>query len=210
MQPDIHSFVRDALARNIPKPEIQAALRKANWEDDEIKAALGLYADVDFPIPVPRRKPSTTAREAFIYLVLFLCLYITAFSFGSLLFHFINRWIPDAILPYESGGDLSAVRQAVASLIVAFPVYLWLSSIIAKAIRKDPDRRASKVRKWLTYMTLFIAAGVIIGDLITLLFNLLGGELTVRFTLKVLAVLLIAGLIFGYYLWDLRQEEKEA
>lgn len=209
MQPDIHSFVKEALSRNIAKMEIQDALRKANWEDDEIKAALGLYADIPFPIPVPRRKPSTTAREAFIYLVLFLCLYITAFSFGSLLFHFINRWIPDAILPYESGGDLSAVRQAVASLIVAFPVYLWLSSLIAKSIRRDPDRRASKVRKWLTYMTLFIAAGVIIGDLITLLFNLLGGELTVRFTLKVLTVLLIAGLIFGYYLWDLRQEEKE-
>lgn len=209
MQPDIQSFVREALSRNIPKSEIQAALRKANWADDEIKAALELYADVAFPIPVPRRKPSTTAREAFIYLVLFLCLYISAFSFGSLLFHFINRWIPDALLPYESG-DLTGVRQSVASLIVAFPVYLWLSSLIARAIRRDPDRRGSKVRKWLTYMTLFIAAGVIIGDLITLLFNLLGGELTVRFTLKVLAVLLIAGLIFGYYLWDLRQEEKEA
>ena len=209
MQPDIHTFVKEALSRNIPKQEIQEALRKANWQDDEIKAALGLYADVAFPIPVPKRKPYGAAREAFIYLVLFLCLYISAFSFGSLLFHFINRWIPDAIRSYESG-DLSAVRMSVASLIVAFPVYLWLSSIAAAAIRRDPERKGSKVRKWLTYITLFVAAGVIIGDLITLLFNLLGGELTARFMLKVLSVLLIAGLIFGYYLWDLRQEEKES
>lgn len=209
MQTDIHTFVREALLRGIPKTDIQAALRKANWKDDEIQGALGLYADVAFPIPVPKRKPYGAAREAFMYLVLFLCLYISAFSFGSLLFHFINRWIPDAIRYYESG-DLSAVRMSVASLIVAFPVYLWLSSLLAAAIKKDADRKGSKVRKWLTYITLFIAAGVIIGDLITLLFNLLGGELTARFTLKVLTVLLIAGLIFGYYLWDLRQEEKES
>ena len=195
--------------RGIPKADIHAALRKANWKDDEVKAALDMYADVAFPIPVPKRKPYGAAREAFMYLVLFLCLYISAFSFGSLLFHFINRWIPDAIRYYESG-DLSAVRMSVASLIVAFPVYLWLSTLLATAIKKDADRKGSKVRKWLTYITLFIAAGVIIGDLITLLFNLLGGELTARFLLKVLTVLLIAGLIFGYYLWDLRQEEKES
>src|SRR5690349_10012648 len=130
MQTDLNSFVKEALARGIPKAEIQAALRKADWQDDEIKTALGTYADVPFAIPVPKRKPYLSAREAFMYLLLFLCLYISAFSFGSLLFHFINRWIPDAIRPYENG-DLSSVRMAVASLIVAFPVYLWLSSLVA-------------------------------------------------------------------------------
>jgi hypothetical protein len=65
------------------------------------------------------------------------------------------------------------------------------------------------VRKWLTYITLYIATGIIIGDLITLLTYVLNGDLTLRFVLKVLAVLLIAGSIFGYYLWDLRTEEKE-
>ncbi|HTM67732.1 MAG TPA: DUF5671 domain-containing protein [Candidatus Binatia bacterium] len=208
MHYDINAFVKEALTRGIPKPEVQAALRKAGWQDDEINAALGLFADVPFAIPVPKRKPYLSAREAFMYLLLFLCLYISAFAFGTLLFHFINRWIPDALQPYASY-DLSSVRMSVASLIVAFPVYLWLSSLVAGAIRKDSEKKASKIRKWLTYITLFITAGVIIGDLITLLFNLLGGELTLRFTLKVLTVLLIAGLIFGYYLWDLRQEEKE-
>lgn len=208
MHYDINEFVREALGRGIPKAEIQAALRKADWQDDEIRSALAMYADVPFAIPVPKRKPYLSAREAFVYLLMFLCLYISAISFGSLLFHFINRWIPDALLPYESG-DLSGVRMSVASLIVAFPVYLWLSSLQSGAVRRDPEKKGSKIRKWLTYITLFVAAGVIIGDLITLLFNLLGGELTVRFFLKVMSVLLIAGLIFGYYLWDLRQEEKE-
>jgi hypothetical protein len=204
---DIHSFVKEALERKIPKAEIKQALIMAKWQEDEVSAALDDFADVDFPIPVPRRKPYLSAREAFIYLVLFLCLYISAFSFGKLLFDFINRWVPDALQQFGYT-DISGVRMAVSALIVAFPLYAWLTSLMAKDIRRNPEKKGSKIRKWLTYITLFITAGVIIGDLITLLFNLLGGELTLRFILKVLAVLLSAGIIFGYYLWDLRKEEK--
>ena len=47
------------------------------------------------------------------------------------------------------------------------------------------------------------------GDLITLLYNVLGGELGARFLLKVFVVGAIAGSIFGYYLSDLRREEKQ-
>jgi hypothetical protein len=41
------------------------------------------------------------------------------------------------------------------------------------------------------------------------MYNVLGGELTVRITLKVSVVLLIASSVFGYYLADLRKEEHE-
>ena len=68
----------------------------------------------------------------------------------------------------------------------------------------------SAVRRWLTYLTLFVAAAVLVGDMIALVYNLLGGELTLRFVLKVLVAAVIAGTIFGYYLMDLRREEKEA
>jgi len=46
--------------------------------------------------------------------------------------------------------------------------------------------------------------------MITLVYNVLGGELTVRFVLKVLVAAAIAGSIFGWYLVDLRREEREA
>jgi uncharacterized protein YacL len=144
---------------------------------------------------------------------LFLTLYISAISLGTLLFQFIARAYPDMILGYGSGyidTTTSAIRWSTSSLIIAFPVFLWISWLLNKAILRDPDKRGSKIRKWLTYITLFIAAGVIIGDLITLVFNVLGGELTARFILKVLVVGAISGSIFGYYLWDLRKEEKEA
>ena len=75
--------------------------------------------------------------------------------------------------------------------------------------KRDPSKRASKVRKWMTYMTLFIAASVTIGALITLVYNFLAGELTLRFLLKILTVSIISIALFGYYLWDLRQDELE-
>ncbi len=207
MQNELHQFIKEALAAKASKADAKTALLKGGWKEEEVAAALDAYADVDFPVPVPKRKPYLSAKEAFIYLVLFLCLYISSFAFGSLLFDFVNRAFPDTLNSYGYTDD-NSVRMAVSSLIVAFPLYLWLTKVMLDAIRKDPEKKASKIRKWLTYLTLFVAAGVIIGDLITLLYNFLGGDLTMRFSLKVLTVLLIAGLIFGYYLWDLRKEEK--
>ena len=95
-------------------------------------------------------------------------------------------------------------------MIIGFPVYLLLSSYLSRRVKKDPEIRTSKVRKWLTYLTLFLTAGVIIGDFIALLNQLFGGELSTRFFLKFLTVLVIAVVIFLYYLSDLKKEEKEA
>lgn len=208
MNSELSLFVRESLAKGVSRKEIQGNLKKAGWQDDEVRQALGAYADMTSAVPVPRRRPYLNAREAFLYLVLFLTLYISAVSFGTLVFQYINNWLPDPVLGLNA--NIDAIRFSTSSLIIAFPVFYFVSWIVAKAIRKDPDKRSSKIRKWLTYITLFIAAGIIIGDLITLVFNLLGGELTLRFVLKVLTVGGIAGVIFGYYLWDLRKEEKES
>jgi uncharacterized membrane protein len=205
---ELQQFVRDALAKGTSRQEIRHYLHEAGWEQEEITAALDAYADISFSIPVPKRKPYLSAREAFLYLLLFLTLYISAYSFGALLFQYINRGFPDALRAYDNG-SLQKIRSSLAALIVAFPIFFFLSIYLARTMRRHIEKKASKIRKWLTYLTLFIAAGVIIGDLITLFTNLLGGELTTRFVLKVLTVLAIAGGVFGYYLWDLRREEKD-
>jgi len=209
---ELLNFVRNALAHGLSRAEIEDALLKAGWRTDQVQSALGAFAQVDeFPIPVPKPKPYLSAREAFMYLVLFTTLYLTTFNLGRLIFQFINLGFPDAaeFIGYGESAR-QAIRFSVASLIIAFPIFLYLSLLIGRAIRRDPSKRASKVRKWLTYMTLFVAAGVIIGDLTALVYSFLGGELSPRFALKVVTVGVIAGGIFGYYLWDLRQEEREA
>jgi len=208
MSSELEPFVRRALEAGQPRPTITLKLRAAGWREDEIAAALGAFLDDDFPVPVPRRKPYLSAREAFLYLVMFLALYISAFAFGNLLYVFIERTLPDRQLRYYSGGAES-VRAATAALIIAFPIFLLLSRHLQRQAERDPVKRGSRIRKWLTYITLFVAAGTLIGDLIALVSGLLSGELTTRFVLKVATVFFIAGSAFTYYLWDLRQDEQE-
>lgn len=213
MSNPLQQFVYESLRAQVPRETISHQLAKAGWQDDEIKNALSQFVDSPSTIPIPKRKPYLSAREAFLYLVLFLTLYISSFSFGTLLFQFINRWIPDASqFPsvYETQSILDTIRHATASLIITFPIFLFVSWLLARGLATDPDKRSSKIRKWLTYITLFIAAGIIIGDLIALVSNVLSGELTTRFVLKVLTILFIAATIFGYYLWSLRQEESSS
>ncbi|MFO0765070.1 MAG: DUF5671 domain-containing protein [Patescibacteria group bacterium] len=208
MNQDLQLFVRESLAKNQSREAIAEALKKGGWQPDEIDSALAAYADVSFPVAVPKRKPYLSAKEAFLYLVLFMTLYISAFSLGTIIFQFIDRAFPDVLYSgYDS--TASVIRSALSAMIIAFPVFLWVSSILHKAIAKDPEKRGSKVRKWLTYITLFIATTIIIVDLITILTSLLGGELTMRFFLQSTTILAIAGSIFGYYLWDLRSEEQD-
>ncbi|MEO8634654.1 MAG: DUF5671 domain-containing protein [Gemmatimonadales bacterium] len=208
---ELVAFVKEALTRELPRPAIQQALLAAGWERKQVDAGLASFAESDFAIPVPRPAPYLSAREAFIYLLLFTTLYLSAYNLGALLFQFIYLAIPDAAAPaYASAPEAIRVsmRWAIASLVVAFPIFLYLSRLTGTEVHRDPAKRASKVRRWLTYLTLFLAATIIIGDLITILNDLLGGALTLRFVLKALTVGVIAAGIFGYYLHDLRVEER--
>ena len=99
---DLELFVREALSRGQSREAIEAALDSAGWPKEQARSALNAYALVDFPVPVPKPRPYLSAREAFLYLVLFATLYFTAYNFGSLLFDLINWWRPDpARAPYE-------------------------------------------------------------------------------------------------------------
>jgi uncharacterized BrkB/YihY/UPF0761 family membrane protein len=208
---DLDLFVREALARNESKEAIETALVSAGWPAEQIRNALDAYADVAFPVPVPRPRPYLSAREAFLYLTLFTTLYLAAYHLGSLLFRLIEQAWPDpADNEYVVRNLQAAIRWSTASVIIAFPVFLFVARYLGNELSRSPAKRLSAVRRWLTYLTLFVAAVVLIVDMIALVNNVLGGELTLRFVLKVVVAAVIAGTVFGYYLWDLRKEEKEA
>jgi hypothetical protein len=210
MNPDLQLFVRESLARGLGRPAIQEKLLEAGWRAEEIEAALAGYAETDFPVPVPRRRPYLSAREAFLYLVLFATLYITAFNLGLVLFSCLDHWLPDAAeKAYAYRAAVEGIRGGIAGLVIAFPIFLFVSTLIGRAVAREPETRGSKVRKWLTYVTLFVTALVIIGDLTFLVQRLLAGELPARVLWKTLVVLAIAGTIFGHYLADLRGEERD-
>jgi hypothetical protein len=207
--PELERFVHEALAHGQPRDAIRQALAAAGWSEEQTRGVLDGYAEVDFPVPVPKPRASVSAREAFQYLVLFATLYFSAYHLGSLLFDLINRALPDAADEARVlFGD--SLRFSFASLLIAFPVFAYMARNVAIEVARHPIKRLSPVRRWLTYLTLFFASGILIGDMTTLVYNLLGGDATPRFLAKVVVVAVIAGGVFHYYLRDLRREEVES
>jgi len=92
---ELERFVREALAGGASKQDVAAALAAAGWDEAPVQDALDAWADVAFPLPVPRPRPWLSAREAFFYLLLFATLYLTAWHVGSLLFRLVDHAFPD-------------------------------------------------------------------------------------------------------------------
>ena len=146
-----------------------------------------------------------TPRDVFLHLLAIVTLYWSAVSFITLLWQYINYFFPDA-LNYYPASFSGPMRFAIASLIIVFPVFILVSWYLNKIYAREAVVRESKVRKWLLYFTLFVTSITIIVDLITVINTFLEGDLTTRFILKALSVLLVAGVVLGYYLDDVRRE----
>lgn len=207
---DLDRFIRDAMLARQSREAIRNALLEAGWTQEQLTGALDDYAEVDFPVPVPKPRASLSSRDAFLYLVLFSLLYFLCYHLGSLLFDLINAALPDVTEQGYRHDFFASTRFSTAALIITFPLFAWMAGLLGRETERAPIKRFSPVRRWLTYLTLFVSAAAIIGDLTVLVYNVLGGELSLRFVLKVLVVALIAGSVFGYYLWDLRREESES
>jgi hypothetical protein len=208
MRPELLDFTRGALARGVSRADIAAILHRAGWAEADIQTALDAFADIEFPIPVPKPKPYLSAREVFTYLTLFTALYFTAYNLISVTLQLIDRFFPDPLYNRVAAPNASDMRWNLACLIIAFPVFVVAFRVVNRAIEADPTKRDSPPRRWLTYLTLFIAVLVLTGDLSLLLYNVLGGEITIRFVLKVAAVAVITGGSFSYFLWDISKDEK--
>ncbi len=146
-------------------------------------------------------------KDVFLHLLGIITLYVSAGSFISLVFQYINIAFPDPLVPYENPQE--AMRWAIALLIIMFPVYGGTTRFLNQDYVRTPSKRNMRIRKWLIYFTLFVAALVIIGDLVALIYNFLGGDLTGRFSLKIVTVLVTAGVIFWYYYVDIKKHNTE-
>src|SRR3989344_3916649 len=149
-----------------------------------------------------------TPKDFFLNLAVVVTLYTSVITFLTLLFEIIDRVYPDALSQgyYSYGYYSSGIRFAIASLVIMFPLCLVISHLNNRQAQIVPEKKKLAIRRWLSYLTLFLATLAMAIDLITLINTFLGGEITARFTLKVLAVFLVSAIIFIYYMYDLRTE----
>lgn len=148
---------------------------------------------------------NNSAKYVFYYLLSLVALAFTAVSVGLIAFGIINETLAS---PLSSYYDPSAsFRFAISSLLIAAPIFYVLQGLIFKGLRKEDLLLQSPVRRWMTYLILFVSAVTILGVLIAVLNNFLSGDFTWRFILQMLTVLLIAGIIFSFYLLEIRRHD---
>ncbi len=152
-------------------------------------------------------KHQASPKDIFLQLLAIVTLYGSAVAFLTLLFQFINIRFPDPLGFHSLAGAYSSIRFAVSSLVIVFPAYLWVMRLLVRAYKEYPERKEVRIRKWLTYFTLFAAGIIIMGDLVALVNSFLSGELTVRFVLKIFSVFLVAGAVFWHYYWDMKEKD---
>ncbi len=197
---DLSLFVREALLAGRPRPEIAEVLVVAGWSQGEVDEALSAWAETPFAVPVPRPRTVVSARDFFVYALTFVALGIAAFHVVWLGFLVVEMLWPDS-----DGANYWQAREArnsIAAILVAAPLYAWLTVRERRRLAADPGLYRSAIRKWTTYVTLLIAALVFVIDLIVALASFLNGELTGVFVAKVVIVAVVSGVLFAFYLRD--------
>ncbi|MBJ3764032.1 hypothetical protein ILP92_14880 [Maribius pontilimi] len=185
-------FVRKALTHGARRDEIAAALADAGWRDRDVRRALDAYVDRDFVVPVPRPQPFVSARDAFLYGLTFVALVICVVNLASALFE-LAEWALRDDARLRLNWDLAA-------LAVFAPVFALLDR------RTRGDERDSPMRKIFAYGALFVAALVLLGDLVAALALALSGGLGLEVAVKCLVVAVISGAVFAYYRRSLADE----
>ena len=204
-------FIEAARARGASDEVLAGVLERQGWPRKDIsRAYAGVYERLTgLPIPARAGHLAESARDAFWYLLSFGTLATWTCGLGSLFFTLINLHFPDPMAPRQFIAPDAEISGAIASLIVAYPLYLLTMRLLIRGVQAQPEKLESGVRKWLTYIALLVASATVIVDLVTFLSYFLRGELTARFALKVTTVLVVAGGVFSYYLlWLERPAER--
>jgi hypothetical protein len=134
-----------------------------------------------------------SAKKFFLTIGVLITMYVSVGSLIALLFGIIDYIFPPLGVMYT----LSSISFPVATLIIVFPLFLWLSVLLQKEERVE----RIDLYKWFTYLTLFLSGGIGIGDLVTILYKFLDGQdLTAGFLYKVVSLAVIMGVIFAYHI----------
>lgn len=209
----IQEYVAGRLAQGAAFDNLQKELLAVGWSEEEASAALkGALVARGVPSPETTAGLALGKKQSTVEIVLnffsFILLGIVATAVGTLYFQIINTYFPDPLTSrygYDSGASSEAIHYAIAALVVGFPLYYFSMKWWFRKFREEEGKVESRLTKWLTYLVLLVTAVTIVGDLIAVVFRLLQGEVSARFFLKTLVILVIAGSIFGFYFLERRK-----
>ena len=151
------------------------------------------------------------AFHLFLYLASFFSLGFLISGIINVYFELVNKYVEDPALldQFSSGSQFNDgnVKFGLAALVIASIVYFPIMYLINKKLSKGEIRSDSLVRKFLTYIALFILTAITIGSLAVLFYDYLTGELTGNAFGKITIFFLTALFFAAFYFWEIRRKE---
>ncbi len=149
------------------------------------------------------------AKYAFYYLLSLAALIFMALSVGMIVFGIVNKTVVDALALSNYNFYDSQMRFAISALFISAPIFYFFSSLISRGLKKGELEKDSAIRRWLNYFILLVSSVIILGVFIGIINNFLDGELTLRFVFKAIAMLIISGITFSFYYYDIKRTQPE-
>jgi hypothetical protein len=206
MNESLARFIDHARQKDMDHATVFLLLRPFGWKEREIAE---VFAARELGVQIPERAGIGSPRDAFFHLLGFTALYAWVISLIFLLFAYIDFAFPDSATrtsTYAMEQALTSIRVSLATLVVSYPLFLLVWSFLLRQVRMFPEKAVSGARRWLSFMSLFVGAVTILANVITVVYFLVEGDLTVRFLLKVAVLLLITGAMLVYLALTLRYE----
>lgn len=223
---DLLSYVRKKKQQNIADDTILQELLTVGWKQEDIKQAIIATSNPDIPLPlVPSAPPAAASPkeqkgyhsmwDAFEHILMFISLYVTATALALMLHYFVDKWFPNIL--YNSYSSSSNYRSSIhdvfvlgymAALIVAAPLFAFFFVRISKRTETHPEVRMLKARRFLIYLTLVGTFIIIIGYIITFVYSLLKGNITLNFIFHIMVTIGVSGVIFAYYLSEVKEDRR--
>lgn len=220
---ELREYVNKQRAKNITDDVLRRVLTDNGWKLDDIDAALSDDDVVPQPptekIPTPsgqstqpQKQVSHTLWDAFEHILMFISLYVLAIAIALFLHYLVNRFAPvvnnDIGTTVRSYWQLSMVRGYMAAMIVSFPLFAFFFLRITRRTKDMPSIRELLARKILIYLTLIGTFLIMLANVIQTVFNFLEGNFSVNFILHLIVTMTVSGIIFAYYLAQVKEDRK--
>ncbi|MCF7834377.1 MAG: DUF5671 domain-containing protein [Candidatus Pacebacteria bacterium] len=152
-------------------------------------------------------KPKLSVGFFFINLGSIITLIVSVVAFLNIVFETLNKKYPDILNATYNYGyysyELESLKTSIAILLIFFPVFMLLTYFWKKHSRGVMSSIDILIKKWMVYLIIFLSSGMFMITLTMLIKYFISGELTTRFSLKVLAVFITALLVGKFYIFDL-------
>lgn len=217
-------YIKNATDKGIEREEITKKLSSVGWSEEKINQA---FVSISENIPLPSlpsveitaNKPDESSGnvsmwDSFEHILLFISLYSMGTSISLIIHALIDSWIQDpAIYQYDYYGNqwrADSLRLYLAFLIVSYPIFAFMFNRISKKTDVEPALRKLKSRKILIYITLIITFLLYMTSIGQTIYKLLSGSLTVNFMAHALTTITLTGVVFYYYLQQVKDDRRAA